>query len=138
MSPEDADVTRRIEDAADRAATRAIELSRVEADRAQQLAVARAVKDANVDRDLNDHARHLEQINGSQRAMAASLEEMRRDLMKISDSFRQQMDATKVISDFVGKQTTAGFNRRSLWIAGLLAFAAYGSIVITLIIKFGG
>jgi hypothetical protein len=125
--------------AAERAAELALQsvakassLAANEAEKAQAIAVARAVKDANYDRDLRDHAAHLTQINGSQRSMAASLTEVKQSVGSLAESFERQATANAAVAKYVGEQSSGQFSRRTLWIGGLAAGATWLAILATL------
>lgn len=124
--PEDLIVEQKAEALARRAADRAAQLATANAEKDKEIAVARAVRDALVDRDLADHAQHLSTINGSQANMAASLD-------ALETSFSELTTSNAAIAKYVTDQTTDKFSKRTLWFAGAAAAATWAAIIATLV-----
>jgi hypothetical protein len=121
MTPEPT-VEQKAEELARLASARAAELALHGAERAQKIAVDRAVKDANIDRDLRDHERHLAEINGSQRDMAKSLS-------ALQTSFEEMTIANKAVAAYVVKRSGSQFSRLTLWIMALGVIASYAALL---------
>lgn len=107
------------------AADRAAKLALVDADKATELAVRRAVKDANVDRDLAEHAKRLKDINSSQRTMAIALEGVQKALESLVTADEAQAKFRKEISERTGHSWSV----RAAIFTGLGVIAAYGTLV---------
>ena len=119
------EVERKAEELARLAADRAAVLARIDAEKTTQAAVDRAVKDANVDRDLREHSRHLEAINGSQRDMANSLQHVEQGVEELAAAFQMQIKIQEALADAIKVQHTRGISRRTLWLSALGVLAAY-------------
>lgn len=131
--PEDDAVVSTAERLAQGAADRAAALALANADARTKLAVDRAVKDANIDRDLREHAQHLAEINGSQRDMARSLEQLQGSLKELTSAFQTQLATQEVLADAITKRQAAGaagWSRRAVWVSIAGVIAAYLSIII--------
>lgn len=131
--PEDLTVEQKAETLARMAAARAAELALTGAEKAQDIAVKRAVKDAIVERDLADHSRHLDAINGSQRKMAESLGALQVTMTGLADTFDRQAAVTNAIGKHLKDQASSRFSKWTMRIAALGGLAAYGSILAILL-----
>jgi len=98
-----------------------------------QDAVDRAVKDTVIERDLQDHARHLETINGSQRAMANSLERLEKRFGELSEHFSTQLKIQDALAEHLRNQQLKGLSRRTVWITVAGVLAAYLTIIALLL-----
>jgi hypothetical protein len=124
---DDSSTEQKAEALARRAAERAADLARQDGERATRLAVDRAVKDANVDRDLREHAEHLREINGSQKKMATSLENVEKAML-------QQATATEAISKYVKEQGGKRFTRLQsigIVVMGLITLGVFVLALVT-------
>lgn len=100
------------------AADRAALLATDRADKAQAIAVARAIRDANVDRDLLEHTQQIAAINGSQRRAAASL-------VALEGSVKEIVISNQAVAEHLVATTAKQFSRRT-WVVGILtAIASY-------------
>lgn len=102
-------------------AERAIALASANAEKAQELAVQRAVRDANVDRDLRDHDKQLAQMAKSLDGLQAAFEEM--------------TTSTRAVAKYVAEQTKGQYSKRTLWVAGAAAVATWLAIIATLLTR---
>jgi hypothetical protein len=109
------------------AADRAAELALVDADKATRLAVERAVRDANVDRDLAEHSAHLRQINHSQEKMALSLQ-------AVQASLGEMVIANQAVAKFVREQGRSALSKRTLWLGALGMLAAWGAVIAAVLV----
>lgn len=128
-------VESRIEQLATVAAERAAELALRDADRTQKLAVERAVKDANVERDLREHGAHLDQINGSQHEMASTLVRLERAVSDLAATFDVQVKIQEALAKAVQKQGGLRLSRKALIISALGVIAAYCTLVVLVVIN---
>lgn len=95
------------------------------ADRATSLAVERAVRDTNVDRDLRDHDRHLQEIDGSQRSLAASVAALEKLVQRMTT-------AAEALGGYVSEQSSRRFSKWTLWFGVFAAAATWVAIIVTL------
>lgn len=100
-----------------------------EEERTQAQAVARAVKDALIDRDLADHARHLNEINGSQQAMATSLASVESSLTSLVASAATQAAVTNALAGEVKARLASQLSRRERITAGAALAASWAAVI---------
>lgn len=105
--------------------------SEIEKKRAE--AVARAVRDTNVERDLQEHGEHLREINGSQEKAVKSLAALEATLAGIVAT----LAAAKIQSaEDVERQERSDANRvskRTFALAVIAAIAGYLSVLVAVL-----
>lgn len=114
-----------VRSAAEQAATLALS----GAERAQADAVARALRDERVDRDLRDHDLHLQAINGSQAEMATALNDVKSGQEKLITAHEQQLAVTRALAEQAAERGRQGWKRWQKVVGALAVLAAYGSII---------
>lgn len=115
------------------AADRAAQLVVAATEKATQLAVERAVRDANVDRDIRDHEERLNAINGSQVEFAKSLARVEKAVDTLAEKSERSSAVTEALSQYVEKQSSGRFSKWTIIVGVVTAIAAYGGLVVVLV-----
>lgn len=103
----------------------------IEKDRAE--AVARAIRDTNVERDLRDHGAHLREINGSQEQAVKSLASLETTQAAIVATL--ELARTQAAADIERQKEFASkrVSRRAFLVAVFAAIAGYLSIIVAIL-----
>jgi hypothetical protein len=133
MAPLGPDDRERAENLAREAAERAARLATERAKKDQQQAIDRAIRDANVDRDIHEHSLHLEQINGSQREAAASLVRLETDVAALRTDFTLQTKIQEALAVSIQKRSGRSFTRFQVVMGVAMAASAYFSLILLLV-----
>lgn len=122
----EASAEQKAEELARMAAERAVSLATVAADKAQAIAVERAVRDANIDRDILQHAQRLDAINGSQRKMAESL-------ASVETTLKEIVTTSQAVAAHITSKNASQISRRAVVFGILTTVASYLAILALLI-----